>query len=799
MFYESYYGVGALCNPHAIFAELIKDPDYRSLRHVWVLKSASAAPKFRAEYRDHPRVKFVRYRSWAYVKEMYRSRYLINNSTFPGHFAKRPGQTYLNTWHGTPLKKMGYHLEEDRRDSANIIRNFLMADYVLSANPHTTERMYLEGYRLEGLFRGKIIETGYPRIDLSLSLSNDREAALKWLRSYGVRIPEGARTVLVAPTWKGQSYYAPSNDAEDVAEFVSALQYALGAEYFVMVKMHQQVTRYARGLPDLAGRLIKNQVPANGALAAADVLVSDYSSIFFDYLPLNRPIAFYVPDSEEYESLRGTYVGPDDLPGPSLRDVDQVAAYIRTSATAAGDPYVDARRACAERFAPYDDGEAAKRVVRMVFGGAASPEVGRVVAASLDNPRILLHLGGMKPNGITFSGLNLLRNLDYENFDVSTNFSQPGTAQQQAMIAQIDPRARLLETPLGVAEDLLRARLRRNRGRVLPLGRIRTAAVIRRAFAHEWRRVFGAAEFDYVIDFSGYSARPAALMLAAPRGERSIWLHNDIASDRAREVNGVMPHYTSLTQTVSLYPHFDNLVSVSRALAEVNHRSYGLLAGEARFTFAHNTIDATRVLELARLGHEETESRELEGVAPRLRRARARALNPTSPSKVFVTAGRLSPEKNHERLIDAFALVLQSEPECSLVIVGDGPLRQGLAARARLKGISDRVMFVGQTDNPFAYMARSGCFVMSSDYEGQPMVVLEARTLGLPVVSTDYASVASVIDDTCGIVVGRSHDALAVGMLRYLAGEVPRSTLDPDAYNAEAMTEFYGAVGARRQ
>jgi CDP-glycerol glycerophosphotransferase len=169
---------------------------------------------------------------------------------------------------------------------------------------------------------------------------------------------------------------------------------------------------------------------------------------------------------------------------------------------------------------------------------------------------------------------------------------------------------------------------------------------------------------------------------------------------------------------------------------------------------------------------------------------------PKEGVKTFVTVGRLSPEKNHERLLRAFDLVHQENPATRLLIVGDGPLLPDLQRLAHQLGLAQAVTFAGLQRNPYAIMARCDYFVLSSDYEGQPMVILEARVLGLPVVTTAFDSVRGALPEDEGIVVPRSHEALAEGMRRALAGEAASRQFDPVAYNQDAVADFYRAIGA---
>ena len=356
--YESFAGNGALDNPEAIFRELLRAPERQQLRHVWVLDRHAGAP-FRAEFRGDHRVRFVRYRSARYFAALARSQYLINNATFPPEFQKREGQTYLNTWHGTPLKTMGYDMPDGAAQSANTLRNFVSADVLLAQNP-TMTRMYRESYKLDGIFRGRILETGYPRTDRQTISASERETAHAALRSAGIAL-DGRTLIVYAPTWKGSSFTSPRDDAEAMVAVVDAMQQRLGDKFVVVLKAHQAVHRMVADHG--AGRLIPNDLPTNVVLGLTDVLVTDYSSIFFDFLSTGRPIVFFTPDEDDYAEERGTSeLG--QLPGRVTRTLDELAAAV----LADPDPVIVERAEQWRReFTPADDGNASGRVVDAVF------------------------------------------------------------------------------------------------------------------------------------------------------------------------------------------------------------------------------------------------------------------------------------------------------------------------------------------------------------------------------------------------------------------------------------------------
>lgn len=129
--YEAFAGSGVLCNPEALFRAILADPEQAHRRHVWVLKEPRKHPALVAEFASDRRVRFVKRGTVAYHRALATAALLVNNATFPASFNKRPGQVYVNTWHGTPLKRMGYDEAQGAQAAGNVLRNFMMADFLL--------------------------------------------------------------------------------------------------------------------------------------------------------------------------------------------------------------------------------------------------------------------------------------------------------------------------------------------------------------------------------------------------------------------------------------------------------------------------------------------------------------------------------------------------------------------------------------------------------------------------------------------------------------------------------------------
>ncbi|MGP5725136.1 CDP-glycerol glycerophosphotransferase family protein [Arthrobacter rhombi] len=807
--YESYSGNGMICNPEALFRHLLALPEFQHLSHIWVLNNFQRYASTIEEFRDNPNVKFVRYGSLDYYRVLATSKYLINNVSFPAQFVKRPEQIYVNTWHGVPLKKMGYDIQGRAVDAKNIIRNFLAADYLLSSSPAMTERMYLGAFKLRNLYRGKILEEGSPRTDRQTDYGACRTELQTRLRQSGSFV-DSREILLYAPTWRGGSYFNPVNDAANLRQFVRSLEQQIDTtKYRVLVKAHQIVSDAVGRDRDLAKYIVPNDVPTNVVLGASAVLITDYSSIFYDFLALGRPVLFYVPDLEDYRSYRDLYAEPEEFAGPVLQTLEDLASelteILESASYAVSDKYLDIKK----RFAGKDDGGVCERITDIVFRGDSDKYSIRENFVD-GRQRVLMYIGGMLPNGITTSALNLLDNIDYSRFDVTVLCPFSEDPEKQRNFAQVNPQARLMFRFGNFTGAYLPNWFRL---RVLRDGDNHWASrlpMVRRLWQQEWTRCFGSARFDHMIDFSGYAPFWGNLLLSGPQATRSIWLHNDLAADALRSIDGNQPLKAGLLATFSNYKYFDNLVSVSSGLSSINQEALRQWAPSSRFRSAANTVNARKILELASI-----ESRSLEKAAvgvegsakssgDELGRIVQSLLAPGNEQHheshgsrsyencftSYITVGRLSPEKNHARLIEAFAQVHGINPQTRLVIVGDGPLRDYLQSLVLELGLFNAVKLVGQTPNPYQLMAHADVFVLSSDYEGQPMVLLEALVLGLPVITTSFGSVNGALPLGVGTVVDPNIQDLSRAMLEFLEAPPGKYPFDGSIYNARAVSEF---------
>ncbi|MFI5940010.1 CDP-glycerol glycerophosphotransferase family protein [Streptomyces uncialis] len=348
--YSAYWNRGVSCNPAAVYAKARELAPH--IRGVWVVA---------AEHRHHvpDGVEYVVEGTRRYWRTMARATYLVSNSGFPGGFTKRPGQTYLQTHHGTPLKRMGLDQRRYPAGTHGISFSAVLAhadqwDLSLSANPHSTE-VWERGYPSTAY---RALELGYPRNDVYFRTGPDEVGRLR----AALGVPPGRTALLYAPTHRDhQPGFLPRLDLERLVR-------ALGPRYVVLVRAHYrcgpgaEVPRHPRVLDVTAHHRVEE------LCLAADALITDYSSLMFDYACLDRPIITYAPDWQAYRLARGTYFDllsgrPGDTPGAVATVEDELIELFRSGRW--DTPATDRLRAAFRtRFCPYDDGHAAERVVR---------------------------------------------------------------------------------------------------------------------------------------------------------------------------------------------------------------------------------------------------------------------------------------------------------------------------------------------------------------------------------------------------------------------------------------------------
>ena len=309
--FESSTGNDFSGNPRAIYEEMLRRSLHKKYRCLVSLKDPSILlPKG---------ITPVKRRSLRYFYIFGRARIWISDSRMPLYLVKRKSVAYIQTWHGTPLKKLGLDMDKISmagftdidRYHRNFKANSSYWDYLITQNPYSTQ-IFKRCFD----FHGKFLETGYPRCDKLFKKNNPRDISDIKKR---LGLPTGKKIILYAPTWRDDEYIGKNDYKYTDAMDFKALKEAFGDECVFLLKYHYFVTEKA-DISEYEGFVydFSKEADISDLYLAADACVTDYSSVMFDYCILNRPMYFYCYDLKHYkDDLRGFYFDFETkAPGP---------------------------------------------------------------------------------------------------------------------------------------------------------------------------------------------------------------------------------------------------------------------------------------------------------------------------------------------------------------------------------------------------------------------------------------------------------------------------------------------------
>ncbi|RIO09461.1 bifunctional glycosyltransferase/CDP-glycerol:glycerophosphate glycerophosphotransferase [Mammaliicoccus sciuri] len=361
--YESFLGKNYSDSPKAIFKYLMSEyPD--DWNHVWILNDKNLVkddPLFQKK-----NVKIISRFSWSYFYYVTISKYFILNMRQPKWLEKKKNQIILSTWHGTPLKKLVFDMENITSASKTYKRDFYMQsrnwDYLIAANKYS-ESIFERAFMFP---TSKILTNGYPRNDILTNHSEQYKEEIK--KQLG--LPLDKKVILYAPTWRDDEYHGVGKYKFTLNLDLQKLKENLGDEYIVILRMHYFISDNL-DVSEFEGFVYdySKYNDINDLYIASDMLITDYSSVFFDYANLRRPILFYTYDFEKYKNeLRGFYINmEEDLPGPILYTTDEVIKSIKNIENVSKE-FSEKYERFYDEFCILDDGQATKKTVEAVMG-----------------------------------------------------------------------------------------------------------------------------------------------------------------------------------------------------------------------------------------------------------------------------------------------------------------------------------------------------------------------------------------------------------------------------------------------
>lgn len=742
-----------------ITEELTHNPDYKNYR-IYLSCNKDKKTEIQEmlkQYQIHG-VRIIREAGMRYAHIAAMAKYLFTDTSFPLWYTKKDGQIITNTWHGTPLKMMGRDVGNRAYDMGNVQKNHLIADYLLYPSDYMKDIM-ISAYFLDNLYQGKILCSGYPRNAVFFDKKRSKE-----LREHlGL---QNKRLYSYMPTWRGVLKQIDSGKNTDQVEyFFVQLDQMLTDDEIFFVRLHPFINntidysayKHIKPFP-------KGYEPYD-ILNICDCMVTDYSSVMFDYANSGNKIILFVYDREVYMDERGVYVSMDTFPFPQVRRAEELLHELRTPKE-----YDDAEFRA--RYCTYDEADTAQKLCRHIIKNEKVYEEYHTSGNGREN--VLIYSGSLAKNGLTTALLNLLANMDVEKRNYYITF-------RSASLAKTPERVELIPRHLGFYP--ISAAHPKTLGETIAAflyySKNRTNGWIEKKVDGYYKRYykshFGCCSFQYVIQYAGYE-RDMIHMFCEAQAKRFIFVHNDMVSEMKMRHN---QHELTLR---SAYRKYDKVVPVTQ---DIYKPTFELSGRSDNIQIVNNCHDYKMVLEKSRKELEFDQDTLCNVSLERLKEI----LN--SNSVKFINIGRYSPEKGHKALLNAFEKYYQENPDSYLIIIGGhGALYDKTVEYAGMLKSESHVIFIRSILNPMPVLKQCDLFVLSSVYEGLGLVILEADTLGIPVISTNIVGPSGFMKEHGGCLVSPNEDGIYQGMQAFARGEVKAMNVDYEEYNRHSVQQF---------
>ncbi len=367
IFFESFGGASASCSPKAIYNYLIENKDYKDYKCIWAFKN----PEKDHLIKRNKNLIIVKSKSKDYYKYLSKSKYWIVNSLLDLSVIKKKNQIYVQCWHGTPLKKLRCDItvtgsvlntkeEVIKRNNLDVAK----IDYFISPSKYSTEK-FTSAFNLKNLNKENIIiEKGYPRNDKLINYTQNDINDIK----EKLNIKTNKKIILYAPTFRDDEHKSGLGYTYKLNIDFDKLKKELGKDYVILFRAHYFIANSFdfNKYKDFVYN-VSDYDDINDLYIISDLLITDYSSVFFDYAILKRPILFYMYDYKNYKTkLRDFYLDLKELPGPIIEKQEDLVKDIK-QIDKVFNKYKEYYQTFNKKFNPYEDGKSSIRVVKEII------------------------------------------------------------------------------------------------------------------------------------------------------------------------------------------------------------------------------------------------------------------------------------------------------------------------------------------------------------------------------------------------------------------------------------------------
>lgn len=762
VYFESRDGLDFTGNIFRIVEELSNE-EYNDLK-IYVYAEKEVIPKIEKLKKNYNlNIHKIIKRDFMASVILEKAKYIFTDSSIRLKYVKRPGQIFINTWHGTPLKLMGIDNIPEEQRLADVQHPLMSSDYLLYPNDYMREKM-MKAYMIDEIYSGKILFEGYPRN--SVFFDADRRVTMKNKLNLSDK-----EVFIYMPTFKGIMMERHDDEQKkEIEEYLIELDGKLTDNQILIVKLHV----YNQSKIDFSKFSHIKSFPYGyeiyDIVNMADILITDYSSVFFDFANTRRKIILFNYDEEEYMKYRGTYIPLSELPFPKVQSIEDLVYELNSKKDYDDSEFIN-------KFCKYDRPNAVKYLCKHIFKGE---NVCREETIKKTKKNVLIYAGALFNNGITSSLISLLSNIDTDktNYYITYRQWEDNIIENHEQIFK--------KIPNGIKHMPLRFHFNPTIFEKIAFNKYfstkkpaKCPQILHKAFKRLVDRQYPNFPFDVVIDFDGYG-KIESLMFSKVDVKNAIWVHNDMIQEiKTRSIQ----NFNVLNE---VYNNYDDVVVVSSDLIKPTSEISGI-KNNIKVVHNFNNFEKTQYKSLEGILLDEnttifnTVSKDIKDVLK-------------SDGNKFITIGRFSPEKGHERLLNAFDEFCNDFPNTQLIIIGGhGIIYEDTKRKVSQLKHHENVTLIKWISNPMPILKECDLFILPSFYEGWGMVLMEADTLNIPIIVMDIVGI-QWIKEYNGYIVENSKKGILNGMYDFMEGKVKTLDIDYVEYNKNVIDEFYSII-----
>lgn len=755
---ESQQGKNLNGNIFYILKELLMNKQYSDFE-IYLSLEKQSKDKYVSllkQYNLNPKLVYIG--SIKYLKILSSAKYLVTDTSFMTAFIKKDEQVMLNVWHGTPLKTLGKKDNSGLHSLGNVQKNFFVADYLLYPNTYMKEHM-IEDYMLGNISEAKCLIGGYPRNEVFFTKKN--EIILEELNITDKQI------IGYMPTWRGTvGRVRAYEETIHIMHYLFEIDKQLLDDQVMLVNLHPFVqndiefNRFKHIIP------FPSQYETYEVLNLCDVLVTDYSSVFYDYANTRNKIILFTYDLEEYLEDRGLYISLDSLPFPIVESVNDLIKEINSPKKYDDTDFINT-------YCYKDNKNASSQLMKLFL----KKQIEHIEIQEMPNngkENVLIFSGNLAKNGITTALLNLLNHIDLDKYNYFITFSARAVRPYKMVLRNLPDGVNYISN-LGIMNasviEKILTKYFRETTKICDLNK----KVLDRLYRYEIKRCYGNIKFSHVIHYSGYEYR-RLLMFGRFDTNRIIFVHNNMVEEinvrKAQNPNALRYAYN----------HYDKVIMVTEDMREP---TLTFCNNEEKIYVVNNLINYKNIIDKSHLNMQF----DLQTISNVTLEELKRIFS--SKNKVFISIGRFSPEKGHERLLNAFNELWKKNNSIYLIIIGGhGVLYKDTLDYAMNLESANHIIIIKSLSNPYPFLKASDYFVLSSFHEGFGLVLAEADILGLPVMSTDILGPRGFLKEHNGLLVENTEKGILLGMKKMLNNEIMPMNVNYEEYNCRAVNDF---------